>query len=78
MYNVIYNFAKNHNLVPIENFTLKFISAYILLDKNGNFIGFEVKDKKDKARKYFKIKDFYIIDVFDITEELKEEKTEEA
>lgn len=50
MYNVIYNFAKNHNLVPIENFTLKFISAYILLDKNGNFIGFEVKDKKDKEK----------------------------
>ena len=47
MYDVIYDFAIKKKLQPKKYFTPKLISAYVLLDENSNYLGFEVKDKSD-------------------------------
>lgn len=50
MYDAIYNFAIKKQLVPIEYFTYKLISAYVLLNEKSEYLGFEVKDKKDTEK----------------------------
>lgn len=50
MYEAIYNFAVKKQLVPVEHFTPKLISGYIVLDENSNFLGIEIKDKSDKEK----------------------------
>lgn len=50
MYDAIYNFAIKKQLEPIEYFTPKLISIYVLLDENSNYLGFEMKDKDNKEK----------------------------
>lgn len=50
MLDKIYNYAKSNNLYPKIGYQKKLISAYILLDKNSNFLGLDIKDKKDKEK----------------------------
>lgn len=50
MYQEIYKFAIKNKLVPLEHFSSKLISSYIILNENSEFIGIEVKDKKDKEK----------------------------
>lgn len=50
MYKEIYDFGIKNNLVPKKNKALKYIAAYINLDENGQYLGLEIKDKKDKEK----------------------------
>lgn len=50
MFDKIYQYAKLNNLYPKIGYEKKLISVYIILDKNSNFLGFDIKDKKDKEK----------------------------
>ncbi len=50
MYREIYDYAVKNHLVSIPNTALKIIAAYINLDKDGEYIGLDIIDKKARKK----------------------------